>query len=163
MKHIFRSVTSIIILVAILSACKTVKNLPAAATGKSRAVFVGTWTLSGISYDGLVPGTVQNVFDQAPPNDFKGSTWKLYNSGDGVYTLANGTSQNIFWSVNNNGPNGGQIFQFKKLYQGDKAKNVTEGYQLQVNYNDGKTMAIKSPIALGNQTAYIIYSFTKNQ
>jgi hypothetical protein len=162
MKNIFRTAIAMIALTMIFSACSTVKSLPAAATGASRARFVGTWTLSKIDYDGLLTGSVQNVFDQAPPNDFIGSTWKLTNSGNGIYTLQNGTSQTIFWSVNNNGVNKGQIFQFKKIYQGDKAKNVQEGYQLIVDAQDGKAMTVKSPIALDNKTAYIIYSFTKN-
>jgi hypothetical protein len=163
MKNLFRSAIALIAFTLILSACNTVKNLPAAATGASRARFVGTWTLNSVNYDGLVPGAVQNVFDQAPPKDFIGSTWKLTNSGNGIYTLVNGTSQTIFWSVNNNGENKGQIFQFKKIYEGDKAKNVQEGYQLIVDAQDGKAMTVKSPISLGNKTAYIIYSFTKNQ
>ena len=163
MKNIFRMAITVIGLTLISSACSTVKSLPAAATGASRARFVGTWTLNSINYDGLVTGSVQNVFDQAPPNDFIGSVWKLTNSGNGIYTLQNGTSQTIFWSVNNNGVNKGQIFQFKKIYQGDKAKNVQEGYQLIVDSQDGKAMTVKSPIALGSKTAYIIYSFTKNK
>jgi len=163
MKKILRAAIAAIALITIFSACSTIKSLPAAATGASRARFVGTWNLNKVSYDGLVSGSVQNVFDQAPPNDFIGSTWQLTNSGNGIYTLANGTSQTIFWSVNNNGANGGQIFQFKKIFQGDKAKNVQEGYQLIVDNNDGKTMTIKSPVSIGNRTAYIIYYFTKNQ
>ncbi|HTE00338.1 MAG TPA: hypothetical protein VK668_13690 [Mucilaginibacter sp.] len=162
MKNIFQTAIAVIAFTLIFSACSTVKNLPAAATGASRARFVGTWTLNKIDYDGLVTGSVQNVFDQAPPNDFIGSTWKLTNSGNGIYTLTNGTSQTIFWSVNNNGVNKGQIFQFKKLYEGDKARKVQEGYQLIVDSQDGKAMIVKSPITLGSKTAYIIYSFTKN-
>src|SRR3954466_7304421 len=102
MKKIFKLILPVIAIVSIFSACSTVKKLPAAATGATRARFVGTWTLNHVDYDGLVPGSVQNVFDQAPPNDFIGSTWKLTNSGNGLYTLANGTSQTIFWSVNKN-------------------------------------------------------------
>lgn len=161
MKHMFRLAIAMIFFTLAFSACSTIKKLPAAATGASRARFVGTWTLNQIDYDGLVTGSVQNVFDQAPPNDFIGSTWQLTNSGNGIYTLANGISQTIFWSVNNNGANGSQIFQFKKIYQGDKAKNVQEGYQLIVDAQDGKAMTIKSPVSLGNKTAYIVYSFTK--
>ena len=162
MKKAFQNSASIILLALIFSACSTIKNLPAAATGASRAKFVGTWTLNKVSYDGLLPGSVQTVFDQAAPDDFNGSIWKLTNSGNGIYTLTNGTSQTIFWSVNNN-TSGGELFQFKKLYQGDSAKKVQQGYQLIVANNDGAIMTLKSPISLGDKTAYVIYSFTKTK
>jgi hypothetical protein len=128
----------------------------------SRGKFTGTWTITNISYDGLLENAVKNVFGQAPPSAFRGSTWQLTNSGNGIYTLGNGTSQTIYWSVNNTDPSG-QIFQFKKIYQGDSAKNVTEGYQLNVASNDGSQMVLKSAVPVGNSTAYIIYTFSKTK
>lgn len=162
MKKIFQTSTAIIFLMLIFSACNTVKKLPAAATGATRARFVGTWTLTKVTYEGLLPGSVQTVFDQATPEDFNGSTWKLTNSGNGIYTLANGTSQTIFWSVNKDAANA-DLFQFKKLYQGDSARKVQEGYQLFVSFNDGSAMMLKSPVSIGNKTAYVLYSFTKTK
>src|ERR1051325_3875553 len=95
--------TSALILVSIIAftACSTVKKLPATVAGALRARFVGNWTLTRVSYEGLVPGSVQTVFDQGAPENFNGSTWNLTNSGNGKYTLANGTSQTIFWSYSN--------------------------------------------------------------
>lgn len=162
MKKIFQLTFTVLALAFIFQACNTVKSLPAKATGTSRARIVGTWTLTNIKYDGLLPNAVQDVFNQAPPRDFKNSTWQLTNSGDGIYTLANGTSQTIFWSYNT-ADKSNPIFQFKKIYQGDKAKNVAEGYQLNIAQSDGQMMVLKSPIALGNTTAYIIYTFQKNK
>ena len=162
MKKIFQTSALIVFSVLIFSACSTVKSLPAAATGASRAKFVGTWTLNKVSYDGLVTGAVQTVFDQAAPEDFNGSTWKLTNSGNGSYTLASGTSQTIYWSVNKDASNNG-LFQFKKIYEGDSASKVQEGYQLAVANNDDSAMTLKSPVSIGNKTAYVVYSFTKNK
>jgi hypothetical protein len=159
MKKLFQTSIAILSVILILSACSGQKNT--VSSNVSRGKFVGTWTLNNVSYDGLVQNAVQNVFDQAPPEAFTGSTWKLTNSGNGVYTLSNGASQTIFWSVYNGGSTGTQ-FQFKKLYQGDKAKNVAEGYRLDIASNDGSTMTLKSPVAVGNGTGYIIYSFTKS-
>ena len=113
-----------------------------------------------MSYEGLLPGSVQTVFDQAAPEGFNGSTWVLTNSGNGSYTLANGTSQTIFWSYNNSN---GELFQFKKLYQGDNARKVQEGYQLVVANIDGTYMTLKSPVSIGDKTAYVVYSFTKTK
>ena len=160
MKNIFQTSIAILSFIFVLSACSSTKNTT--SSNVSRGKFVGTWTLNNVSYDGLVQNAVQQVFDQAPPEAFAGSTWKLTNSGNGVYTLANGASQTIFWSVYNGGTTGTQ-FQFKKLFEGDKAKNVSEGYRLDIASNDGSTMTLKSPVAVGNGTGYIIYSFTKTK
>jgi hypothetical protein len=75
--------------------------------------------------------------------------------------MSNGTSQTIYWSVYNGGTTGTQ-FQFKKIYQGDKPKNVAEGYRLDIASNDGKSMVLKSAVDVGGTNGYIIYSFTKN-
>jgi hypothetical protein len=162
MKRLAQYLFAVLAVTAIISACSSSKNAVTGAGNVSRGKFTGTWTINNVSYDGIVQQSVQNVFDQAPPQDFVGSTWKLTNSGNGIYTLQNGTSQTIFWSVNNNAGSN-QLFQFKKLFEGDKAQKVTEGYQLVVAANDGNSMTLKSPVTVGSKTAYIIYSFTKAQ
>ena len=159
MKNLFKAQFTFLSLVFILSACSPAKNL--SSGNINRGKFTGTWTLNNISYDGLVQNAVQNVFDQAPPQAFVGSIWKLTNSGNGIYTLADGTSQTIYWSVYNGGTTGTQ-FQFKKIYQGDKAKNIQDGYRLNIANNDGSAMTLKSPVAVGGGTGYIVYSFVKN-
>ncbi|RZL54454.1 MAG: hypothetical protein EOO93_20035, partial [Pedobacter sp.] len=60
------------------------------------------------------------------------------------------------WSVST----ADETFQFKKLYEGDKAKNVTDGYRLMLASADKTNMVIKSPIEYGNKTAYIVLNFT---
>jgi hypothetical protein len=143
-----------------LSGCSTVKSLPATIAGASRARFVGVWQLNKISYDGLLPGAVQTLFNQAPPEAFNGSTWNLTNSGNGIYTLTDGTSQTIFWSYANSN---GEVFQFKKLYQGDSARKVQDGYLLTVATIDNANMTLKLPVSLGDKTAYVILSFYKTK
>src|ERR1700761_5048164 len=98
----------VVALLIIISACNTVKKLPAAVAGASRARFVGNWTLTKVTYEGLLPGSVQTLFNQDAPENFKGSTWKLTNSGNGSFTLANAGPQNIFWSYDKSN---GEIFQ----------------------------------------------------
>ncbi|QJD95355.1 hypothetical protein HH214_05460 [Mucilaginibacter robiniae] len=145
-----------------LASCSGSKNLSSAnsSVNVSRGKFTGTWVLNQVSYEGIVQSAVTTVFDQAPPAAFTGSTWRLTNSGNGIYTLNNGTSQTIYWSIYN-GDAAGQMFQFKKIYQGDKAKNVDTGYRLLVSNNDGRNMTLKSPVNLGNGTGYVVYTFTK--
>jgi len=162
MKKLVQLSLTVLALTFIISACSSSKNAVTGASNVSRGKFTGTWTISSVNYEGIVQQAVQNVFDQAPPQAFVGSTWKLTNSGNGTYTLQDGTSQTIFWSVNNStGSN--QLFQFKKLFEGDKAQKVTQGYQLIVAANDGTTMTLKSPVALGDKTAYVVYTFAKTQ
>jgi len=162
MKKLLQLSLAVLVLTFIISACSSSKNAVTGASNVSRGKFTGAWTINSVNYEGIVQQAVQNVFDQAPPQAFVGSTWKLTNSGNGTYTLQDGTSQTIFWSVNN-GAGSDQLFQFKKLFEGDKAQKVTQGYQLIVASNDGNTMTLKSPVALGNKTAYVIYSFSKTQ
>lgn len=156
MKKILQFTFSALALIFILQACSTTKALVGADHGHIN----GTWTLTNVSYDGLLPGAIQNVFDEAPPAAFVNSTWKLTNSGNGSYTLANGNSQSIFWSYSDQDKSN-PIFQFKKLFQGEKAKHIAEGYQLYVAQVGNGSMTLKSPIALGNKTAYIVYTFAK--
>lgn len=159
MKQLFKAVIVVLTIGLIASSCSTHKG--SVSNTVSRGKFVGSWTLTAVTYDGLLPGSVQAVFNQAPPQDFAGSTWKLTNSGNGTYTLAGGATQTIFWSVYN-GDVAGTMFQFKKLYEGDKAQNVSDGYRLVVASNDGTSMVLKSAVALGDKTGYVVFSFTKN-
>ncbi|WP_345950509.1 MULTISPECIES: hypothetical protein [unclassified Mucilaginibacter] len=159
MKRILEIILMAVVIGLTVTACST-QNAATGVSNVGRGKFTGTWTLNNVSYQGLVESAVSNVFDQARPSAFVGSTWKLTNSGNGMYTLADGTSQTIFWSVNNSGPSG-QMFQFKKIFEGDKAKNVQQGYQLLVNSNDGNNMVLRSPVSIGNGTGYIVYSFSK--
>jgi hypothetical protein len=159
MKRIFEIIVMAVVIGLSVVGCST-QNAATGVSNVGRGKFTGTWTLNNVSYDGLVESAVSNVFDQAKPSAFVGSTWKLTNSGNGIYTLSNGTSQTIYWSVNNADANG-QMFQFKKIYEGDKAKNVQQGYQLMVSSNDGNNMILKSPVSIGNGTGYVVYSFSK--
>ena len=166
MKKIFQTSVAILALALTVASCSSTKNTGTSASAEtsassvSRGKFVGTWTMTNVSYDGLVANAVQNVFDQAAPSAFIGSTWKFTNSGNGIYTLSNGTSQTIFWSTFNGGTTGTQL-QFKKLYEGDKAKNVQEGYRLNVGNVSSSGMTLMSPVAVGSGTGYVVYTFVK--
>jgi len=158
MKKIALIAVTIISAALLFAGCSATKS--AMYGGSLRAKFVGSWTLNTVTYEGLVQGSVQTVFDQGKPEDFMGSTWKLTNSGNGSYKLANGTSQNIFWSIATVGAD--QVFQFKKLYQGDKPQHVADGYQLTIAGNDGNAMTLKTPVSLGKGFGYVVYTFSKN-
>jgi hypothetical protein len=82
----------------------------------------------------------------------------------GSYTLTstdNGCSavtQNIAWSLTKSG--GVSMFGFKKLYSGDKAKNVTEGYRVEVT-GAGSVMTWRANVNFENKNAAIIYTLQR--
>ena len=140
-----------------MSACSSSKNATdlKATNGK----LAGKWTVSNISVDLPQGFKVTDVFDQAPFEDFKGSTWDLIRNGKGSFTLTNGTKEDIYWSIFGSG-NDAQ-FQFKKL-NGAKAKNVADGYRLQLQSITSNSFVARSPVDVGNgKTGYITYTFTK--
>ncbi|MDQ7948190.1 MAG: lipocalin family protein [Pedobacter sp.] len=161
MKKIFLIVMLCCSALMALQSCSpktTASGTPAARRGD----VTGNWILTDVSFDGIPDITVKNFLGESSYKCFVNSTWSLTNSGNGSYSLPGSDAcaaktQNIFWSVN--AADG--TFQFKKLYEGDKAKNVTEGYILTLASSDGNTMVIKSPIAYSGRTANVVLNFTK--
>ena len=131
-------------------------------TAVKRGNVSGNWVLNDITFDGIPDIAVKSFLGESSYKCFIGSTWDLTNSGNGSYVLPTSAScasktQTIFWSVSP----ADETFQFKKLYEGDKAKNVTDGYRLLLTSADGASMVIKSPIEYSGRTAYVVMNFTK--
>jgi len=145
----------------ILQSCSTTKSATSGASLK-RGNASGNWVLNDITFEGVPAGNVKSLFSEASYKCFIGSTWSLTNSGNGSYLLP-GTAdcptrtQSIFWSVST----ADETFQFKKLYEGDKAKNVTEGYRLILSSATGDNLVLRSPVEYGSAPAYIVLNFTK--
>jgi len=163
MKKTLLKTVCVVLVALIFSACSSLKKNPNAI---SRGKISGNWGITAVSLEGLLPGSVQSAFNAAPYKCFENSIWKLTNSGNGSYTINNtengcpvGTSQNIYWSFSNG--TSGPEFQFKKLYNKDKPKNVEEGYRLLVTATTGNTMTLKSPVQYGGKTGYVVYNFVK--
>jgi hypothetical protein len=154
MKRLFKISIALLAVVVLATSCSVVNK----TAGVDRSRFVGTWTITSVTYEGIIANAVSKVFDQASPNAFVGSTWQLTNSGNGLYTLANGTSQSIYWSYYNPGNGVQPQFQFKKVYEGDKVKNIDSGYRISIGNIDGSTMTLKVPVTANG---YVVYSFIK--
>lgn len=119
----------------------------------------GKWKITDIRVDIPADYRVINVFDEAPYQDFKESTWDLVRNGNGSFNLANGKSESIYWSINGKGSDA--VFQFKKLH-GEKAKNVTEGYRLSIASVSENQFTLVSPVLLDDGTSRnITYIFTR--
>jgi hypothetical protein len=137
--------------------CSSLKN--ATNLTPTNSHLAGKWTISNIAVDVPSGFQVTNVFDEAPYADFKGSTWDLIRNGNGSFTLSNGRKENIYWSIFGKGDNA--QFQFKKL-NGQKARNVEEGYRLALGPISSNSFTAKSTINTStDSTGSITYTFTK--
>jgi hypothetical protein len=162
MKRIFLIAAFICSAMIVLQSCSPKTTSTGTATTAKRGDVTGNWILTDVTFDGIPDIAVKSFLGESSYKCFVNSTWNLTNSGKGTYSLPGGDAcaaktQEIFWSVNKTEG----TFQFKKLYEGDKAKNVTEGYVLTLGASDGNTMVIKSPISYSGKTAYVLLNFTK--
>ncbi|SEM40900.1 hypothetical protein SAMN05216436_104118 [bacterium A37T11] len=158
--------------VLVLLSCSAKKASTAASPSASqwRSAVKGQWMLESIEKSNFPKGfNVKTVFEEAPAECFAESNWNLMGNGKGSITFsasgqlcAPGAVRDIFWSVYNPGKgNGEPQFQFKKIYPGDKAKNVTEGYRLDLIYADEQKMTMRMPLSVDGQTAYLVLNFKK--
>lgn len=145
----------------VLQSCSSTKSTTASASLRRGAV-TGNWVLNDITFEGVPAANVRSLFSEASYKCFIGSTWRLTNSGNGSYTLP-GTAdcptrtQDIFWSVST----ADETFQFKKLNEGEKAKNIADGYRLILASTSGDQLILKSPVEYGSGPANIVLNFTK--
>src|SRR5690606_34123094 len=112
----------------LLSSCTNTK-----VVADSEKLMRGNWTVSNVSVDGINQSYVDvTVFDEANSKCYEGSSWYLVqNNATGNYTM-NGvsdcpnTTTKIKWFITEE--NGQMFFNFKKVYEGEKPKNVVDGY-----------------------------------
>lgn len=149
----------------LLSACASQQGTVSASGMRKNAT--GKWTLNSVTFEGL-PATarVTTVFSNIPYKCLEGSTWNLPSNSYGSFTTttsAEGCSpytQNIVWSTLTQG--GVIMLQFKELLDGVKAKNISDGYRVELTSADNAGMVWRAPITAEGQTAYVVYSFTRN-
>lgn len=164
MKKDLKLIVPAALFMLVVSACSTMKNTTQTASKKD---IKGTWMLDSITYVGLAANEKINVnlFDDANVSCFTGSIWVLPNNGYGSYNISQTTpgcspgQRNIIWSYNND--NGSTNFQFKKLLEGDKAKNVADGYKMNIISVTNEAMQLQSQLAVGGGSLTLNYNFTK--
>lgn len=160
MKRLILIAAVVLTSLMVLQSCSPKTTNGAVALKKGNVT--GKWVLNDITFDGITENSVKSFLGENATSCFIGSTWNLTNSGNGSYSLLTTSSceaktQDIFWSVSP----ADETFQFKKLNENDKAKNVTDGYRLMLSAADGNSLTIKSPVEYGNRTAYVVLNFTK--
>ncbi|RAJ10548.1 lipocalin-like protein [Chitinophaga skermanii] len=164
MKKIFGAIVAMGMAAVILSACSSSQKAPTANSQKRAAM--GTWVLNNISFEGVPSDLrVTTVLNGIPYKCLQGSVWTLPGNYYGTYTTSvsdqgcqPGTQRIVWGTINQNGV---IMLQFKEIYEGEKPKNVTEGFRVELTSVDGNSMVWRAPFAAGNQTAYVVYQFSK--
>lgn len=156
--------------VLILTACSAQRGASSPTTSSWKSGVKGVWNLRSIDKENFPAGSsVKSIFDEAPIDCFVGSEWNLTGSGKGTVTFsqegnscAPGAVREIFWSIYKEKNTSDSYFQFKKIMPGDKARDVTAGYRLElVSAMDG-TMVMRMPLdAGGSSTSFLIFTFTQ--
>ena len=140
----------------IFTSCASKQNTNALKLSKSK--IADTWVVNSVMLEGFPMGyKVTDAFEMAPFEEFTNSVWDLNGNYNGTITLTNGKTQEIFWSLYEDRTP--PIFQFKKIGDNEKAKNVNEGFQLEITDVNKERLIMKSPIRLASgNTAYIVYT-----
>lgn len=185
MRKLILSVCSVFTLFVVLTSCGAQKKSSAGVAGSSsinndgpsarewRNGLKGRWVLNSVDREDIpATYTVKNIFDEAPVDCFIGSEWNLPGgnyqgsiSFNASGTLcADGAVRTIVWTVYDI-PNDDlhPQFQFKKLYAGERAKNVTTGYRMDLSYSDGQSLVMRMPIPLDNGTGNLVFNFSRVQ
>ena len=127
----------------------------------------GDWTVTNVSVSGINQSYVDiTVFDEANSKCYIGSTWHLVqNNATGNYTFNAGGNcpagtTKIKWFVTDE--NGQMYFNFKKIYEGEKPKNVLDGYKMRVASNTGSNIVLVQDLMFEGKPISVSYTFQKN-
>lgn len=145
----------------ILASCAPSKDIV-----KEEVQMRGDWKITNVSISGINQNYVKiTVLDEAEAKCFEGSTWHLVqNNASGNYQLHGGpdcpsSNFNIKWFVTNE--NGHKYFNFKKIYAGEKPKNVTDGYKMRITSNTGNSFVLTQDLMFEGKPISVNYSFSK--
>lgn len=147
---------------AMMSSCTNTKYL-----ADNEKLMRGDWTITDVSVDGINENYVDiTVFDEAKSKCFQGSHWHLVqNNASGTYTLNGGSgcpsgTTKIKWFITEE--NGNLYYNFKKIYDGEKPKNVVDGYKMRVASNSGSTFILEQKMMFEGKPISVFYTFTKD-
>ena len=161
MKKISLAIALLFVSVIVFESCSP--KTSTGATAVKRGDVTGNWVLNNISFEGVPDMAIKGLFGENSYKCFVGSTWNFTNSGKGTYSLPSSANcsaktQEIFWSASSSD----ETFQFKKLDDGDKAKDVTNGYRLILAATSDNMLTLKSPVEYSGRTAYVVMNYVKS-
>ncbi|MBD1427680.1 hypothetical protein [Sphingobacterium arenae] len=183
MRKYILSVCTIFTLLVLMASCGAQRKSSAGGGGSLgndgpsarewRNGLKGKWVLNSVDREDIPAAyTIKNIFDEAPVDCFIGSVWTLPGGNhqgsiafNAAGTLcADGAVRTIVWSVHDGTKEGAYPqFQFKKIYSGERARNVTSGYRLDLSYSDGQSLVMRMPIPLDNGTGNLVLNFSRIQ
>ena len=119
----------------------------------------GNWTITSVTYPGSDYIKVTS-FDIADSKCFEGSSWKFVsNNNKGEMSLNKAGcpsfSSPIIWSVSKDGT------YTLKITEGEKGKNVTEGYQLKVRNQTDNSFQLIDNVNVGGKNVEVVYNFQR--
>jgi len=133
----------------------------------SEKLMRGDWTVTNVSVEGINQSYVDvTVFDEANSKCYEGTAWHLVqNNATGNYTFNAGGNcpagtTKIKWFITEE--NGQMYFNFKKVYEGEKPKNVVDGYKMRVASNTGSTIVLVQDLMFEGKPISVSYTFQKN-
>jgi len=165
MKHLTLAVLCLVASVFAIS-CKTQSGATDTTQAAKESSVKGNWVITDITFDGIPRGSKVTVFDEASYTCFKGSQWVLPSNNNGSYTLSsteggcNTATQSIVWSISKQGST--QMFQFKKVGGGVKAKNVIDGYRMEISSLTNTSMEWRAAVNFEGKTGYIVYTLARS-
>jgi len=153
-----------------LGACTAQQGNTAPSAASWRNGIKGQWTLASVKKQDFPTGaSVKSIFDEAPIDCFIGSNWNLSGSGKGSVTFnesgsacSPGAVRDIFWSVNQDPGSTSTQFMFKKIMPGDRPKDVTVGYSLNLVSANENGLVMSMPLDVGGKTGYLVFHFNRN-
>jgi hypothetical protein len=170
MNRFMKVVGVLLFTVLFLGACSTQRGSTGPSLSAWKGAVKGQWTLNSIQQENFPTGaSVKSIFDEAPVNCFIGSQWNLTASGKGYITFTEtgslcspGAVREIFWSLNKDELTNYVGLQFKKILPGDKARDVTTGYHLDLESAGEGRMIMRMPLDVGgNNPGYLVFNFSR--
>lgn len=133
----------------------------------SEKLMRGDWTVTNVLVEGINQSYIDvTVFDEANSKCYEGTAWHLVqNNATGNYTFNAGGNcpagtTKIKWFITEE--NGQMYFNFKKVYEGEKPKNVVDGYKMRVASNTGSTIVLVQDLMFEGKPISVSYTFQKN-
>lgn len=162
MKTIFNLLLTAVFVTIIATSCSNTRTAAVA----TRSNLVGNWTVSHVEIQGADAASLKvTAFDDADLNCFEGSEWYFPNSGNGNYTISqSGCRPGERRIVRSHElRNGATYLGFKHMddLKNNQAKNIKEGYRLQVTSYEKDHFTAKSPISFEGRTIDIVYHFQR--
>ena len=126
---------------------------------KSQVGIKGNWTITQVTYPGSEYIKVTS-FDVADSQCFVGSSWKFVsNNNTGTMEINKAGcpsfSSPIIWTVTKEGT------YSLKITEGQKGKNVTQGYFLKVQNQTETSFDLIDNVSVGGKSVDVVYHFQK--